>query len=102
MAAPRRDQAHAVSGGVNVDFRFCYATYLITTFFRENSFSKFLIVLKDHVKDQSHSPPEAWSHLQNFLKTIDVAVRNSCLNVWKALLNSFRQRRNVFCCENTV
>ena len=38
------------NGGVNVDFRFCYATYLITTFFWENIFSKCLIFLEDHVQ----------------------------------------------------
>ena len=37
-------------GGVNVDFRFCCATYLITTFFWENIFSKCLMFLEDHVK----------------------------------------------------
>ena len=40
----------SLSGGVNVDFRFCYATYLITTLFWENIFSIFSNFLEDHVE----------------------------------------------------
>ena len=54
------------------------------------------------VKDQNHSPPGGWGHLQKIVKTIGVRVRNSCPNAPKTLLNCFRDHRYMFCCENTV
>ena len=35
-------------------------------------------------------------------KNFDFDIRNTCLNVCKTFLESFRDRRHVFCCKNTV
>ena len=79
----------------------------ITTFF--NYFSLILRILKTqlfpwptHLKPESGFGPSSQVTFSKSSEIIDFDIRNTCLNVCKTFLESFRDRRHVSCCKNTV
>ena len=55
-----------------------------------------------HLKPEPGFGPSSQVTFSKSSKIIDLGIRNTCLNVCKTFLNSFRDRRHVFCCKNTV
>ena len=55
-----------------------------------------------HLKLESGFGPSSQVTFSKSSKIIDFGIRNTCLNVCKTFLNSFRDRRHVFCCKNAV